>query len=282
MPRRHDGRPAEVPPYRRIMPYLMRGKNEAAVYFEQTLDVTRTQAWLDAWNADPSRPRATVFHVILHALATVLYERPHLNRFVVGRRIFDRKGVFISFAAKKAMRDDAPLATVKHGFPAGESFADMMTRVTGEVREARSDKKSRIDKELSVLLKLPGLILAFAVSLLRRLDRWGLAPRSMLDPDPLYTSAFVANLGSIRIDAAYHHLYEYGNCPLFVTIGQVQPRALVEGDRVVVKPTVLIRYTYDERIEDGFYCAAALELLRRRVEDPGQGQDVPVSASASA
>src|SRR5687768_5280966 len=33
MPRRHDGRPAEVPPYRRIMPYLMRGKNEAAVYF---------------------------------------------------------------------------------------------------------------------------------------------------------------------------------------------------------------------------------------------------------
>jgi len=268
MPRRHDGRPADLPPYRRIMPFLMRGKNESAVYFEQILDVSRTQRWLAEWNAGAGRPHATVFHVILHALASVLHERPHLNRFVVGRRIFDRNGVFISFAAKKAMREDAPLATVKRGFAAGETFEDMMASLSGAVGEARSDRLSRIDKELSVLLRLPGFLLAAAVRLLRRLDVWGLAPRSMLDPDPMYASAFVANLGSIRIDAVYHHLYEYGNCPLFVTIGQMQPRAIVEGDAIVVRPTVMLRYTYDERIEDGFYCASAIELLRRRVEDP--------------
>jgi pyruvate/2-oxoglutarate dehydrogenase complex dihydrolipoamide acyltransferase (E2) component len=107
------------------------------------------------------------------------------------------------------------------------------------------------------------------VGLLKRLDAVGLAPRALLDSDPMYASAFVANLGSIKIDAAYHHLYEHGNCPLFVAVGQVQRTPHVDDDGAVqVRPSVTVRYTYDERIEDGLYCAAALDLLRRRVEDP--------------
>jgi hypothetical protein len=268
MPRRHDGRLAEVPPYRRMMPYLMRGRNEAAVYFEQTLELSRAQPWLDAFNA-ASPARATVFHLVLHALASVLHERPRLNRFAVGRRIYDRKGVHISFAAKKQLRDDAPLATVKREFPAGEAFADLVVALAGAVGEAKSDKVSTIDKELDVLLRLPGPVLDAAMGLLRRLDAWGVAPRALLDSDPMYASAFVANLGSVRLDAAYHHLYEHGNCPLFVTIGQVQPRPVVgDGGALVVRPTVTLRYTYDERVEDGLYCATSLDLMRHRIEDP--------------
>jgi pyruvate/2-oxoglutarate dehydrogenase complex dihydrolipoamide acyltransferase (E2) component len=268
-----------------MMPYLMRGKNEAAVYFEQTLDVTRTLAWLDAVNRGGAA-RATIFHVVLRALADVLHERPRLNRFAVGRKIYDRDGVHISFAAKKKMSDDAPLATVKREFPAGESFAAMMEGLSGAVGEARSDRKSAVDKELALFLRLPGPVLDAAVGLLRRLDAWGLAPKALLDPDPMYASAFVANLGSIKIDAAYHHLYEHGNCPLFVTVGQIQPRPLVDaGGAIAVRPTVMLRYTYDERIEDGLYAATALDLLRRRVEDPASvyGQAAPaVSLSTSA
>ena len=262
MPRRR----ADVPPYRRMMPYLMRGKNEAAVYFEQHLDVARARPWLDAQGA-------TVFHLILRALADVLHERPHLNRYVAGRRIYERDEVCLAFAAKKAMSDDAPLATVKRVFPAGESFAAMLADLRGQIREARSDRPSRVDQEVSILLRLPGPLLGALIAVLHRLDAWGLAPRSLTDPDPMYASAFVANLGSIGIDAAYHHLYEHGNCPLFVTIGRV------------VGTTVTLRYTYDERIEDGLYCARALELLRARVEDPERyyGQAVPpVSGSLSA
>ena len=99
-------------------------------------------------------------------------------------------------------------------------------------------------------------MLAFAIALLDRLYRWGLAPRSLVDTDPMYTSAFVANLGSLKIDAAYHHLYEHGNCPLFVTIGRIH-----DG-------RVTLRYTYDERVEDGHYCAGALKLVRERIENP--------------
>lgn len=252
--RRRDGTPAEVAPYRRIMPFLMRGRNESAVYFEQQLDMARVGPWLDGWNARTGQ-RATVFHLVLHAIAGVLHERPRLNRFVVGRRIYDRRGVFLTFAAKKAMHDDAPLTTVKRRFEPGESFRDLVAALTGEVAVARSDKPSKVDKELRLFLRLPGPVLALAVGALRSLDRLGLAPSALIGDDPLYTSVFVANLGSLKIDAAYHHLYEYGNCPLFVTIGQAGA-------------TLTLRYTYDERVEDGFYAAQAIALVKTWLEDP--------------
>lgn len=257
----HDGRRVAVHPYRQMMTFLMRGRNESTVYFEQQLDLSKCLPWLET--------RGTkLFPLILHALASTLHERERLNRFTVGRRTFQRNDVLLSFAAKKAMSDDAPLATVKRRFPRDETFGTLTDALGGGIADAKSDKKSSIDKELGVLLRLPGFVLAFLLAVLRRLYAWGLAPRTLVDTDPLYTSAFIANLGSIKIDAAYHHLYEHGNCPLFVTIGQVtQVPAVVDG-ALVARPTVTLRYSFDERVEDGLYCARALKLFAERVENP--------------
>lgn len=257
----HDGRRVDVHPYRRMMSFLIRGRNEAAVYFEHRIDLTRTQPWL-------KERRARLFHLILHALASVLHERERINRFTIGHRTYQRNGVFLSFAAKKAMNDDAPLATVKRRFDKGESFDALVAALTGEIGEARSDKASQIDKELSVLLKLPAFLLTFLLGVMKRLYAWGLAPRSLVDTDPMYASAFVANLGSIGIDAAYHHLYEHGTCPLFMTIGQVVDAPVVIDGKLEVRPTVTLRFTYDERIEDGLYAAKTLKLLGERIADP--------------
>jgi hypothetical protein len=175
---------------------------------------------------------------------------------------------FLSFAAKKAMSDDAPLATVKRRFERGETFATLRDSLGGDVTEAKSEKKSHIDKELSILLKLPGFLLLFLLGLMKRLYAWGLAPRSLVDTDPMYTSAFVANLGSIKIDAAYHHLYEHGNCPLFVTIGQIAEVPAVIDGKLATRPQLTLRYSFDERVEDGLYCARALQLVQGWIEDP--------------
>jgi hypothetical protein len=244
-----------------MMGFLLRGRNESAVYFEQRLDLTRTLPWLE-------KRGARLFHLLLHALAATLHEREHMNRFTVGRRTYQRNGVFLSFAAKKAMSDDAPLATIKRRFERDETFDALVSSLSGDINEARSDKPSHIDKELSVLLKLPAFLLAFLIGLLKRLYAWGLAPRSLVDTDPMYTSAFVANLGSIKLDAAYHHLYEHGNCPLFVVIGQVDEVPAVVNGALVARPTLTMRYSYDERIEDGLYAARSLKLFAERVEDP--------------
>jgi pyruvate/2-oxoglutarate dehydrogenase complex dihydrolipoamide acyltransferase (E2) component len=242
-------------------------KNESIVFFEQLIDLSRTSPWIDEFNGK-GEARISVFHVVLAAIATTLHERPRLNRFVSGRSVYQRHGVWMSFAVKKGMDDDAPLSTVKREFPEDESFGAFVRSLSGNIELARSNKKSRVDKELKLAFKLPAPVLGVGLRLLDALDRRNLAPRSLLADDPMYTSAFVANLGSLKIDAAYHHLYEHGNCPLFVTVGKVEKRPMVIDGEVVARESVQLRYSYDERIEDGFYCATSIRRIEELVSDP--------------
>jgi hypothetical protein len=108
--RRPDAKLAEVPAYRRLMPYLMPGRNESIVYFELTLDLTRTEPFLAEFNAAHPDTRATLFHLVLWGLTHTLHARPRLNRFVAGRKVWQRDGIWLAFAAKKAkLAEDAPL-----------------------------------------------------------------------------------------------------------------------------------------------------------------------------
>jgi hypothetical protein len=109
-----------------MMTFLLRGRNESAVYFEQQLDLSKSLPWLDAHETK-------LFPLILHALAATLHDRDRLNRFTLGRRTYQRNGVFLSFAAKKSMSDDAPLATVKRRFERDETFATLCKALGGEV-----------------------------------------------------------------------------------------------------------------------------------------------------
>jgi hypothetical protein len=261
---------ANEAPVRRIMPYLMKGRNESVVLHEARYDLTRTLPWLKTQQADGHK--ITLFHLLLHAIARTLHERPGLNRFVSGGRCYQRKGVWMSFAAKKAFADDAPIVTVKAEFPESDKFADVHGRIAGAVAGARSSdgKKSAVDKELALALMLPGPLLSMVMGFLRWLDRVNLMPAAMIKGDPMYASAFVANLGSIGISDVYHHLFEYGTVSLFAAVGKVEKMVFVDEETLqpVVRDGVKVCWTFDERIHDGFYCASSLKIAQHIVEDP--------------
>jgi hypothetical protein len=272
---RSDAKLADVAPFRRMMPYIMRTRTESAVYFEQKIDLTKTREFIDAFNASHQH-RITLFHLFLWAMVRVLHERPRANRFVSGGRVYDRSGIWISYSAKKSLTDDAPIVVVKRRFDPSLSFTELVEAVHQDVSRGRSHEKSHVDKELSLLLRLPGPLLRLCVTLVRWLDAWNLLPESFIRSDPMYASAFIANLGSVRLDSAYHHLYEYGNIPLFAAIGQARHEAAPDGKgRLGARPVASIKYTFDERIEDGLYCAGALERLRELIEDPSAWGALP-------
>ncbi len=261
-------------PVRRMMPYVMRGRNESAVYHETTLDVSRTLEWLRARNdTRPAEDRATIFHLFLWACARVLHERPGLNRFVSGGRIYQRRGAFISFAAKREFEDGAPLVTVKLEFPAGEAFDACVRRIRAAISEGRGGKPRVVDREVRLALRLPGFLLRAVIAAIRWLDRVNLLPARMISSDPMYASIFAANLGSVGIGDTFHHLYEYGTTSVFGVMGPVRPTVFADADgRPAVRDGLQIRWTFDERINDGLYCAKALDIVRRTMEDPeGQG-----------
>jgi hypothetical protein len=255
----------DVPPTRAIMPYIMPQRVHAHVLFEQELDVTRLLEDLARRNA-LGGSRLTLFQAYVHAAARTLAARPRLNRFTAGPHLYQRKAIEIGFSAKKSMSDDAPLVVVKRAFSPNGSFEDHLAELRDGLREGKSPELSSSYKEMRFFLELPSPAVYGFVKLARWLDAHNLLPKAVIAHDPLYASMFVANLGSVGLDAVYHHLYEWGNCPIFATLGRVRE----VSDRGEPKKMITVRYNFDERIEDGLYCARALDYLRNILERWGE------------
>jgi hypothetical protein len=266
---RADGTLAkDIAPYRRIMPFIMKTRTESAVYFEQEIDLTRTLQFIQQWNATHEQ-RITVFHIFLWASTRALHERPGMNRFTMGGNIYQRNGIWISYSAKKEMKDGSPLVVLKRQFDPALSFEEMVKFIYGDVKEGRSEKKLHQDKEIGMSLMLPAILLRIGLAVIRWLDSVNLLPYSFTRPDPMYASMFVANLGSVKLESAFHHLYEYGNIPIFAALGRNKKVAVVNDDGSVGSKTICsVKYSFDERVEDGLYCAKTLDLLRGFIEDP--------------
>jgi hypothetical protein len=192
--------------------------------------------------------------------------------------------MFISFAAKKELADESPLVTVKLEFVKGEPFAACVKRIVSSIVDGRTGPAKSVDKELALALMLPGPLLRQVMALVRGLDRVNLMPGWMIAGDPLYTSVFVANLGSVGLDRTSHHLYEYGTAAMFAALGT--PRKELCPDRAgapVLRDILEVRWSLDERVNDGLYCARGLALMKKIFENPEDfvrgtgagGQDVP-------
>jgi len=261
--RRSDATLAEdVPAVRRFMPFISPRRNESLVYFELDVAVDAAISFAEERSRvrDPARP-ITLFHVILTALARVLQERPRLNRFTAGGRIWQRDGIWITFTAKMRFDDDSPLFTVKRPIDAAAPIEEMVDGLLDSLGRGRRGEKTTADSEVSLLLRLPPWIIRTLMRLVDGIDAMGLLPRAMIDSDPMFASAFVANLGSVGLEAGYHHLWEHGNCPIFCVIGRIKPGP--DGSRIAT-----LKFSYDERVEDGLYCARSLDRLRELVESP--------------
>jgi pyruvate/2-oxoglutarate dehydrogenase complex dihydrolipoamide acyltransferase (E2) component len=55
---------------------------------------------------------------------------------------------------------------------------------------------------------------------------------------------------------------------LFAALGVVRKDLVVVDGKAEVREVVRVRYSFDERINDGFYCASSLGIVREHVEAP--------------
>ena len=253
----------ELSAMRRFMPYVSPRRNDSLFYMMQQMEVEAALEFLEKRNRErpPERP-ITLFHLFLRSCGHALHLRPGVNRFVKAGRLWQRDGEWITFSAKREIRDGSPMLTVKRRFhPTRESLDEMVDAIYERLRAGRSGRQTTSDKEMGLLLRLPGPAIRLALWLARLGDRLGILPRSMIDADPLFTSLFIANLGSIDYPAGFHHLWEYGTASLFGVMGRIEPGP--DGRR-----RISVAWTYDERIEDGLYSYYTLEGIRERIERP--------------
>jgi len=248
---------------RRFLPYVSPRRNDSAFYMFQDVEVDAALEYLEKKNRErPHERRITLFHLFLRSTSQALFLRPGINRFVKGGRLWQRDGVWLSFSAMREIKDGSVMITVKRRFePESESLEEMVDGFYQRLNPQRAGKKTRSDKEMSWLLRLPGVVVLFLMKLLALADYFGLMPRAMIEPDPLFASVFMANLGSIDYPAGFHHLWQYGTCSIFGVMGRVEP---AENGRRKMQ----LAWTYDERIADGLYSYYTLDGIRERLENP--------------
>jgi hypothetical protein len=267
--RRADGSLVRnLPNTRRVMPYLMRGRNESVVYFEHDMSLRKADAFVRAWNEANPMLRIDIFHLALWAMRDLIERNPSVNRFVAGGRIYLRNGIWFSYAVKQRLEVGTPLVVIKRRFDTDASFAAMVEGMHAELASATSAERNRVDKELGLLLFFPGFVRRIIMTVVRSADRLGLLPRGFIDKDPMYTSTFFANMASLGMPPVYHHLYEYGTCGVFGSIGRPvsEPGSPTSGpDR---RRVMTVRWTYDERGDDGLNAWYALRRFKQVIEDP--------------
>jgi hypothetical protein len=212
-----------------------------------------------------------VTHCLVAASSIGLADNPSMNRFVMGGRMYRRRGRWLTFSMKRKKLDKAAkLAVVKLEMKDGESFEELCARIDAEISTNRSGEKTYADKEFALFNALPRSVLRVAVPLLRFLDDRNLLPGFFIEGDGMYTSMFIANLGSVGMAPGFHHLYEWGNCPLFLMAGKIEQRPVVADGQVVARPTLHLRFSYDERIDDGLTASYGIAAVARVLEDPAR------------
>ena len=269
---RRDGRwVRDVPGLQTIMAHVLPNRTDCEVFMKDSFDVTELLPYLAAKNAGHPEYKTTVFHALIMAVARMVYERPKMNRFIQGRRMYERYEISLGFVCKRRFREDAEEALMFFIPEENETLDSMSYKIAGEVQETRKSESSTggIDATIDGFAKIPRLLLMPIVRVIRWLDFWGVNPKALTEGDPNYSSVFLSNLGSIQAPAVYHHLNNYGTNSIMVTVGTIhkEERIMPDGSKQI-RDVVDIGATLDERIADGFYFARSLKLVKHMFAHP--------------
>jgi len=258
-----------------IMPHLMPNRTDAEVFLSDKFDVTDVLAYIDKKNEENAANgfdyKITLFHCIVAGITKMIMERPALNRYIQGRRTYERHEISMSFVAKRRFTDHSEEALMVLVPGETDTINEVAKKIVGEVRETRKSEVADggIDEFMTKLAKLPMPILAFIVWVIKVLDFWGHNPKSITDGDPNYTTVLLSNLGSIKCPAVYHHLNNYGTNSIMITIGTIHKEELIMEDGTKqIRDVVDFGATLDERIGDGFYFARSLKVVKHIFAHP--------------
>jgi hypothetical protein len=254
----------------------MRTRSDAQDYFEERIDIGPAEAWLRRAHA-AGHANIGFLHLFMAALVRTISQKPKLNRFVAGQRIYARNEILISLALKKKLQEDSPETTVKLLFEPMGTIYDVAATINSAVDANKElETKNDTDKTARLFMLAPGFLVRFLLWLVRALDHHGKLPRVIHRASPFHASAFVTDLGSLGIKPIYHHIYDLGTVSLFLAFGAKERAKETDKEGGVAnRKFISIKIVNDERICDGHYYASAFKYMLSLMKDPVQLERPP-------
>lgn len=251
------------------MAYLMPKRTDAEVYINEKIDVTELLSYIKEKNAVGDR-KVTVFHCMIAAVARTIKMRPLLNRYISGKRYYVRDEISMGFTVKKKFLDSSEETLMIYKPRDDENLCAITDRLSPMVKESKKeDKGQSVDDILNIVKKLPKPVMSLFMAFMNFADSHGLMPKSFSSVDTNYCTVLLSNLGSIKCDAVYHHLNNFGTNGIVITIGEIHKELVLdENNQQQVRDIMNIGVTLDERIADGFYFARSLKLIKHIFKNP--------------
>ena len=268
---RIDGRRIRTePPMNQVSPYIMVTRNTSSNLFEESFEITHVERYIRQKRKE-GLTNFGLTHVLLACYCRAVAKYPAINRFISGQKIFSR-GTDIQFCMtiKKEMSTDSPETLIKVHLTPYDTAEDVYRKMNAQVEEVKNTPlDSTFDNVAQLFTMIPGLFLKFTVWALKTLDYFGLLPQFLLEVSPFHGSVFFTSMGSLGIPPIYHHLYDFGNLPIFGSFGCKRRALEAQEDGTIVQRKYLdVKFTLDERICDGFYYAAFFKHYKRIFRTP--------------
>ena len=257
-----------ISPMARLVPYIMEDRIGSQNFIFDKIGMTQIDKYIKK-KQEQGLKNFNLMHIIIAAYARTCSQRPAINRFIRGQKVYSRELVEVCLTIKKEMTLESPDTVVKIMLKPDCTADDVYHALNEKIEGYREVKNSSFDKLAKVLNFIPGLLLRWTIRFLRFLDYCGLLPRGLTNLSPFHGSFFITSMGSLGIPPIVHHLYDFGNVPTFCAFGAKQREFRVNPDGSVYKYSYVdVSYNLDERICDGFYYASALKYMRNIFKKP--------------
>ena len=248
----------ELVPY--IMPYRYDASNSVTV----DIDLDLMQDYIR--KCRKKGINMSHMSIIIAGALRIASQNPFLNRFVMNRKIYARNHFCVSFVTLQPGKTSDTVNKLYF------NLDDDIFTVNRKVQEAiertqQPTSQNALDKLMASLVRIPFLVGA-AVGVLKFIDKYFTLPFSIINASPFHTSLFITNLASIRTNAIYHHLYEFGTTGIFISMGQPERRIEKNGETVEEKKIMPLGIVTDERIANGHYYGRCFRELNRYYKNP--------------
>ncbi len=258
-----------LPAFAKFVPFIMPTRNDACNQYEESFEVSDVDRRLRKLRVDGYKGIG-ILHFIIAAYIRGVSMLPGMNRFVVGRRIYARDNIEVVMTVKRSLAIDATETTIKVAFEPTDTIFDVYRKMNEKIDEIKTVEGNNNTEDVAeAMCKAPRFLLRFALTILRIMDYFGWLPQSLLDASPFHGSMIITDLGSLRIGPIYHHIYNFGTLPVFISFGA--KRHAYELDRhgnMVDRKYVDCKFVMDERTVDGHYYAQFLQAFRYICQHP--------------
>ena len=267
--RKHGHWLRTIDPYCAFTPYIMKERDDALNFFSDKVEITSAEAFIRKLRSEGYKG-VGMLHMFLACYCRTIAKYPALNRFIAGQRIYARNRIEVVMTIKKKMTIEGGETAIKVRFEPTDGVLEIYNKIEEAVTENKNGEVSDgTDRAAEIFAKLPRFILRFAVSLFKWMDYHDLLPEALLQVSPFHGSIVVTDLGSLGIPPVFHHIYSFGDIPIFLAIGAKRTEREVERNGSVTERRYMdYTVTSDERICDGFAFSVAFRYMKYLMRNP--------------